>query len=118
MIKATFTLYDEIRYLRFVVKGHAGENVKGHDIVCASASILLYTLAQTVDDMEQHGELTADPIVEMDEGDALITCHCNSDEAYTKAVTAFKTIWTGYTLLAHEYPQYVELTYVGKADKA
>ena len=118
MINATFNHYEEIRYLKLVVKGHAGSDVKGRDLVCASASILLYTLAQTVDDMEQHGDFTCEPIIETEEGDALITCHCKSDETYAEAVTAFKTIWTGFTLLAHNYPQYVELTTVGKADKA
>lgn len=118
MIKATLTCYDQIRYLKFSVTGHAGADVKGQDLVCASASILLYTLAQTVDDMEQHGEFTCEPIIEVDEGDALIACHCNSDETYAEAVTAFKTIWAGFELLAHDYPQYVELNPVGKALRA
>lgn len=120
MITAIFSNHDEIRYLKLLVKGHAGSDVKGRDLVCASASILLYALAQAVADMEERGELMSSPIIvtEEDKGDALITCQCISDKSYSDAVSAFNVIRTGFKLLAHNYPQYVELNTVGSADKA
>ena len=117
MLTATFNQYDEIRYLKLLVKGHAGADVIGRDLVCASASTLLYTLAQTVAEMEERGELISSPIIVTEaEGDALITCQCNSDKSYADAVSAFNVIRTGFNLLAHNYPQYVELNTVGSAE--
>ena len=38
-------------------KGHAGYDKHGRDIVCASVSILTYTLAQVVKDMHDTGSI-------------------------------------------------------------
>lgn len=109
MITATFTLYDEIKHPKLVVKGHAGADVKGKDIVCASASILLYTLAQVVQNMEEQGDLAVEPVIVTEDGDAHISCICKTDESYEETVSAFKVVRTGFDLLAQNYPQYVEL---------
>lgn len=115
MIKAALSVYDEIKYIRFAVNGHAGSAEYGHDLVCAAASILLYAIAQTVDKMTAQGGFTCDPITEADAGDGIIACHCATEESFAEALTAFKTIWAGFELLARDYPQYVGLTYAGKA---
>ena len=52
MIKASFTRTEDKTFL-FKIDGHAGQNDKGHDIVCSAASILAYTLAQTMRYIEE-----------------------------------------------------------------
>lgn len=113
MIKVKFRTHDATRYLRLTVEGHAGADTKGHDIVCASASILAYTVAQIVTTMEQHGDLADKPCIELNDGDATIILRCKDDDIYAEARHTFFVAKTGYDLLAHNFPQYVELKSVG-----
>ena len=118
MIKVKFRTHDATRYLRLTVEGHAGQDTKGHDIVCAMASILAYTVAQVVQAMEQHGDLTGKPCIELNEGDATIILRCKNDDIYAEARHTMFVAKTGYAILAHNYPQYVEVESVGKAETA
>ena len=99
------------RYLRLNVEGHAGQAEIGQDIVCASASILAYTVAQIVKDVEAHDSMAfvVKPKIKLDSGSATITCRCNTDVAYFEVFNALSVARVGYLLLAHNYPQYVEL---------
>ena len=115
MIKVKFRTHDATRYLRLTVEGHAGSDAKGHDLVCASASILAYTVAQMVQTMEQDGALKGKPCIELNEGDATIILRCKNDDVYAEARHTFSVAKTGYSLLAQNYPQYVELKSVGQA---
>ena len=115
MIKVKFRTHDATRYLCLTVEGHAGQDNPGHDIVCASASILAYTVAQIVQTMEHRGDLEGKASIELNEGNATIVFRCKSDATYAEAKHAFSVIETGYLLLAHNYPQYVEIKSVGKA---
>jgi uncharacterized protein YsxB (DUF464 family) len=117
MIKVKFRTHDVTRYLRLTVEGHAGSDEKGHDLVCASASILAYTVAQVVKIMEHEGKLLDEPCIEMKEGDTSIILRCKDDDTYAEAKHAFFVAWTGYLLLEHNHPQYVELISVGQAEK-
>lgn len=117
MIKVKFRTHDATRYLRLTVEGHAGADTKGHDLVCASASILAYTAAQVVQAMEHHGDLVGKPRIELNEGDAVIILRCKDDDIYAEARHTFFVVQTGYSLLAHNFPQYVELKTVGQAFK-
>ena len=118
MITATFKRNDETRENSLVIKGHAGQAVKGQDIVCASASILAYTVAQIVKAMEHHGDLECEPVVELNDGDATIICRCKNNLLYTEASHAYFVAQVGYSLLEHNYPQFVELNTVGEPEKA
>lgn len=118
MIKVTFRTHDATRDLCLTLEGHAGQAVAGNDIVCASASILAYTVAQIVRFMNDDEALVGDPQIVMNSGDAIIACRCKSDEIYAKVKYAYDFAEVGFALLAHNYPQYVELNTVGKADKA
>ena len=82
------------------------------------ASILAYTVAQMVQAMEHHGDLLGKPCVELKEGDATILLRCKNEDIYAEARHTFLVAETGYRLLAHNYPQYVELKSVGKAESA
>ena len=87
---------------RVAVEGHAQSGEVGHDLVCASASILAYTLASFVENMKEAGQ-TKHPRVELSEGYALI--ECNAPNRYKSSVTlAFDAICGGFDLLAQNYP--------------
>ena len=58
---------------RVSVTGHAQSGEVGHDLVCASASILVYTLASFVENMKDAGQVY-NPTAELKNGDALISC--------------------------------------------
>ena len=118
MINVRFRTHDATRYLRLTVEGHAGAADRGHDLICASASILAYTVAQVVSAMEQQGELEGKPCVELNPGDATIIFRCKNDAIYTQAKHTFNVAETGYSLLAHNYPQYVDVKSVGEPYEA
>lgn len=89
-------------YHRLTVKGHAGSGETGHDLVCASASILAYTLAATVGNMQDAGQIR-DVKVDLKSGDAAISCKV--PHKFKSAVTLiFDSICGGFELLAENYP--------------
>lgn len=90
---------------RVSVTGHAQSGEVGHDLVCASASILVYTLASFVENLKEAGQVY-NPTVELKEGDALI--HCDAPNKYKRPITlVFDSICAGFELLAKDYPEYV-----------
>jgi uncharacterized protein YsxB (DUF464 family) len=112
VIKATFTRGNEEIVLN--VEGHAGQDVKGHDIVCSAASILVYTIAQYLQYVEKQGGLQKKPRIEIKDGDALIIA--NPTEEYKgEVLNAFFVAEVGFHLLSQNYPQYVELKMFGEA---
>jgi uncharacterized protein YsxB (DUF464 family) len=96
MLTVTFT--ESGRKLSLRVKGHAGYAEHGYDIVCASASILAYTLASIV------ASYDVESTIDLTSGDTTIECECNDDIA-----NAYHYTKVGYTLLAEHYPRYVRL---------
>ena len=93
--------------LSLIVNGHANFDEKGKDIVCASTSILTYTIAKIADDMRERGKIAKNSTIRLNDGEAYINCHCINIEAYKEILGAFKTVLTGYKLIAEEYPQNV-----------
>ena len=63
--------------------------------------------------MEQHGDLVGKPCIELNEGNAVIIIRCKDDDIYASARHTFFVAKTGYAILAHNFPQYVELKSVG-----
>ena len=91
------------KYNRLTVEGHAKSGEPGHDLVCASASMLAYTLAANVANMADHGQVRA-PIMELNSGNAEVSC--NPISRYRSTVTlVFDAVCTGFELLAHSYPE-------------
>ena len=85
------------------VCGHAGHGAVGHDLVCASASILAYTLAAAVQNMADAGHVKRPKIVLLP-GETLISCE--SPPQYRVPVTlVFDTVCGGFELLARDYPK-------------
>lgn len=98
---------------RVTVEGHAMSAEKGQDLVCASASILLYTLASFVENMKEARQ-TYNPKVDLKEGDALICCQ--PPNRYKGAVTlVFDSICGGFELLARDYPDNISYEVRGKS---
>ena len=116
MVVAKFEMDASRLMVSLHVKGHAGQNEPGHDIVCASASILAYTLAQNIKMSEERGHLKYSPKIKLKEGDSIITCRAKDEDAYTEILHTFLVIQTGYVLLAHNYPQYVAVEMFGEAE--
>lgn len=58
---------------RLTMTGHAGHGKKGGDLVCAAASILAYTLAEDVRELEQQGAVR-ETTVQLEDGYAEICC--------------------------------------------
>ena len=93
------------KYNRLTVTGHANSAEPGHDLVCASASILSYTLAANVANMADNRQVR-EPIMQMDEGDTVISCKPRHNLKATVTLI-FDTVCAGFDLLAYEYPEYI-----------
>jgi uncharacterized protein YsxB (DUF464 family) len=97
---------------RVSIEGHAESGEKGHDLVCASVSILAYTLASFVQNMKEAKQVY-NPKTDLREGDALICCEPPSK--YKNSVTlVFDSICGGFELLARNYPEYVSFEIRGE----
>lgn len=97
---------------RVSVTGHAQSGEVGHDLVCASASILVYTLAAVVQNMKQAKQVY-NPTTELKEGDALISC--DPPTKYKNSVTlVFDSICGGFDILAKNYPDNISFEMFGE----
>ena len=115
MIKASFKRDEDSKAIIMTVKGHAGQDDSGHDIVCAAASILTYTIAQYLQYVHKQNGLIKKPHIEIKDGDAIIIA--KPTEKYEgEVLNAFFVAEVGYSLLANNYPQYVELNMFGEAE--
>lgn len=111
MISVSFNK-DESGNIMLHLQGHAGAGARGHDVICAGASMLCYTLAQVMQYMWEEKELSKKPQINLKEGDSFISAK-PVDEHYNQCLHAFFVVQAGYALLAHSYPQYVELISFG-----
>ena len=97
---------------RVTMEGHAKSGEVGHDLVCASASILIYTLASFVANMEEARQVY-NPKYELKDGDAIISC--DAPNKYKGSVTlVFDSICGGFELLARDYPDNISYEIRGK----
>jgi len=90
------------------VKGHAGYDEEGKDIVCASASALLYTIKHS---LEKAVEMLENDTLKLSvkKGDASIRCTPKAEyEANVDVI--FWTVLNGFEALAEGFPEYVTLT--------
>lgn len=99
----------EVKYCRHhnsvTVTGHAQSGEVGHDLVCASASILVYTLASFVENMVEAKQLSdvSGFFLVVEEGNAWI--ECDPPREFKPAITlVFDSICAGFELLARNYP--------------
>lgn len=89
-------------YHRVSVTGHAGSDEKGKDLICASASILAYTLADYVKKLKDEDRVKFD-LIAIEEGDTNISCSPYYDDI-DEVTAVFDVICRGFELLARDYP--------------
>lgn len=90
---------------KITIEGHAYSGEPGHDLICASASMLVYTLAASVESMQRHGHI-ASGVINLEEGNGVVSCEAY--EQFKGAITLiFDSICAGYELLAANYPENV-----------
>lgn len=89
-------------YHRVSLTGHAQSDEKGKDLICASASILAYTLAGFVKKAEEES-LVWCSLIYLEEGDAIISCSPNAGQS-DGITLVFDSICRGFELLARDYP--------------
>lgn len=113
MIEAVFELNDKLDTICLHVSGHAGSAEAGHDLVCAAASILTYTLAQIALILDADKKLRREPKTKLTDGETVITVRPKR-EYYDEALYAFYNCEVGMTLLAQNYPDFVKVTPFGR----
>lgn len=101
MIKAIYYR----KYNRLTIEGHANSGEQGHDLVCAGVSVLAYTLAANVGNMEAN-DLIRNPVVKLDNGCAEISCEPKR-KAGAFVSRIFEAVCVGFEMLDHDYPQYI-----------
>jgi uncharacterized protein YsxB (DUF464 family) len=97
-------VYDRKKHT-LTVKGHSQSEQNGHDLICASASILCYTLASAVSDMKKAGDVKK-CVIRIKEGNSTISCKPYSNvESVVHLV--FMTVCRGFMLLSRDYPEFI-----------
>ena len=92
------------------IKGHAGQDEKGKDIVCSAISTLFYTLAKSITDSKSM--LAKNPVIKYKDGNGYIQCKPKK-EFEGNIVRSYWTILTGFEMVADEYKDFVSLHIVG-----
>ena len=96
------------------MSGHANYNEQGKDIVCSAASILFYTLADTLTKFKDG--LKKEPRIHIrGENEKKIDCFisCRPKEEYMlNFQTVYFTIVNGFELLANGYPENISLKFI------
>ena len=97
--------------IHMTLKGHAGAAPKGEDLVCASATMLAYTVAQAVKFLHEQGMLKKEPKISLREGSATIIA-TPTEDGYAPTLHTFWVAQCGIHVLQHNYPQNVQLEHL------
>ena len=109
------TIGDRDGYLWLTMEGHAGTAPKGQDIVCAAATMLMYTAAQAALDMGSRGELQRPPTVKLDDGNAGVSFR-PKEGAMEKGRLVLDVIRRGLEVLGKRYPENVAIYVLGNGE--
>ena len=92
-------------YHRVSIEGHAMSGVPGHDLVCAGASTLAYTLAANVAKLESLNQVR-DSVITLEPGKAEI--YCRPRGKYSAIVSLiYNAVCVGFELMARDNPEYI-----------
>ena len=111
MIQARFYQKPSNGSIHMTLKGHAGAAPKGEDLVCASATMLAYTVAQAVKFLDEQGMLKKKPKISLKEGSATIIA-TPTEDGYPPVLHTFWVAQCGIHVLQHNYPQNVQLEHL------
>lgn len=117
MVKARFSTDKDSQSITLRLTGHAGAADPGYDIICASATILVYTVAQTAKFMYDEGKLRKRPRIKLDPGEAVITMKPKAED-YAEALHTYFVAQVGYSLLEHNFPEYVNFESFGESEES
>lgn len=111
MITAKFYRKPSNGSIHMTLKGHANAAPKGEDLICASATMLAYTVAQAVQFMHEQGQLKKKPKIHIKDGEATVIA-TPTEDAYAEALHTFWVAQCGIHVLAHNYPGHVRLEHL------
>ena len=111
MVQARFYQKPSKGSIHMTLKGHAGAAPKGEDLVCASATMLAYTVAQAVKFLDEQGMLKKKPKISIKEGSATIIA-TPTEDGYAPVLHTFWVAQCGIHVLQHNYPQNVQLEHL------
>ena len=111
MITARFYCKPSNGSIHMTLKGHADAAPKGEDLICASATMLAYTVAQAMQFMFENNKLTKKPKIRIKDGEATIVA-TPTEESYAEVLHTFWVAQCGVHVLAHNYPQNVKLEHL------
>lgn len=103
MIRVTYCRKDHC----LTVSGHALSGEKGHDLVCAAASMLTYTLAAFIEKIKDTGRMATNTKIQLTEGYAEMSCTVKPSYDCTIALV-FDAMCAGFDMLAQTYPDNVK----------
>ena len=89
------------------IKGHAGYNEHGKDIICASVSYAFYNLAQVMLDYINLGLLCKAPEQKDNKGNSSLKV-IPKKEYESNVQICFATIARGLEVLSLQYPEFVD----------
>ena len=93
------------------VQGHANTAPAGQDLVCSAATMLVYTVAQSMQFMWEIGQLEEKPKVKIRNGKASVIARPKK-KFYADALHAFWTAQCGAHVLSCNYPEAVSLNHL------
>lgn len=111
MVKIHFWQEKDKGTIHMKVKGHAGTAPRGEDLVCASATMLVYTVAQALSFMHEQGQLEEKPHIKIREGKAVVVAKPKED-FLAETLHTFWVAQCGAHLLAKNYPEAVSLNHL------
>ena len=111
MITARFYQKPKNGSIHMTLKGHAGAAPKDEDLVCASATMMVYTVAQAVQFMFEQGMLKKKPKIHIEQGNAVVIA-MPTQEAYAEVLHTFWVAQCGVHVLARNYPGNVRLEHL------
>ena len=111
MIKIHFWQEKDKGSIHMKVKGHADTAPKGADLVCASATMLVYTVGQAMMFMYEQGQLEEKPHIKIREGKAIVVARPKED-FLAETLHTFWVAQCGAHTLACNYPEAVSLNHL------
>lgn len=110
MVKISFWRDESCGAICMKVHGHANTAPKGADLVCASATMLVYTVAQAIRFMHEQGQ-TEPPRIKIREGKAKVSV-VPKEDYYAEVLHTFWVAQCGAHVLARNYPDNVSLNHL------
>jgi|YNPMSStandDraft_1061717.scaffolds.fasta_scaffold01894_9 hypothetical protein len=106
MIKVYVDRNSHRKIAKIIVRGHAGYDEIGKDIVCAAVSAIAYTCAgalKTLLDLNEEPCIIKDGYMECFLPDGL------SEKQNEIAAYVFETVLVGFKQIAHSYDRYIKV---------